>query len=110
MVNPTYQDLEKSQLDLTVAGTGDAIMMVEAGARFVPEAVLLDALQLAQEVNGEVVAQIRDIQAKVGKTKLPTPDPSPSAQAAAAAVKNASENESRTPSQGMEKRSSARPP
>ena len=87
VVNPTYQDLQNSQLDLTVAGTGDAIMMVEAGANFVSEAVLLDALELAQEVNGTIVDQIRDMQAKVGKTKLPAPEATPELKAAEAAVR-----------------------
>ena len=87
VVNPTYQDLENSQLDLTVAGTGDAIMMVEAGANFVSEAVLLDALELAQEVNGTIVEQIRDMQSKVGKPKLPAPEASPELKAAHASVR-----------------------
>ena len=76
VVNPTYQELEQSALDLTVAGTDDAIMMVEAGAEFVSESVLLDALMLAQEVNGEIVAQIRDMQNAIGKTKWELPEPS----------------------------------
>ncbi len=87
VVNPTYQDLQDSQLDLTVAGTEDAIMMVEAGANFVSEAVLLDALQLAQEVNGTIVEQIREMQAKVGKTKLPAPEATPELKAAESAVR-----------------------
>ena len=87
VVNPTYQDLENSQLDLTVAGTEDAIMMVEAGANFVSEAVLLDALELAQEVNGTIVEQIREMQAKVGKTKLPAPEATPELKAAHEAVR-----------------------
>lgn len=76
VVNPTYQELEQSALDLTVAGTDDAIMMVEAGAEFVSESILLDALMLAQEVNGEIVAQIRDMQNAIGKTKWELPEPS----------------------------------
>ena len=76
VVNPTYQELEKSALDLTVAGTDDAIMMVEAGAEFVSESILLDALMLAQEVNGEIVTQIRDMQNAIGKTKWELPEPS----------------------------------
>ena len=88
VVNPTYQDLENSQLDLTVAGTGDAIMMVEAGANFVSEAVLLDALELAQEVNGTIVEQIREMQSKVGKPKLPAPEASPELKAAHASVRD----------------------
>ena len=87
VVNPTYQDLENSQLDLTVAGTEDAIMMVEAGANFVSESVLLDALELAQEVNGTIVEQIREMQARVGKPKLPAPEASPELKAAHAAVR-----------------------
>ncbi len=74
VVNPTYQELEESLLDLTVAGTADAIMMVEAGAKFVPENVLVDALQLAQEVNGEIVSLIREMQQKLGKAKWPAPN------------------------------------
>ncbi|MEE8363207.1 MAG: polyribonucleotide nucleotidyltransferase, partial [Dehalococcoidia bacterium] len=69
VVNPTYAELEESRLDLMVAGTGDAIMMVEAGAKEVPEDVLVEALRLAQEVNGEIVEQIREMQREVGKEK-----------------------------------------
>ena len=76
VVNPTYQELEQSALDLTVAGTDDAIMMVEAGAEFVSESILLDALMLAQEVNGEIVTQIREMQNAIGKTKWELPEPS----------------------------------
>jgi len=67
VVNPTYQELQTSDLELMVAGTGDATMMVESGANFVSEDVLLDALELAQEVNGAIVEQIEEIRAKVGK-------------------------------------------
>ena len=76
VVNPTYEELEVSALELTVAGTADAIMMVEAGANFVSEEVILEALKLAQEVNGEIVSHIRDIQAEVGKEKWSVPEPS----------------------------------
>jgi polyribonucleotide nucleotidyltransferase len=76
IVNPTYEELEVSALELTVAGTGDAIMMVEAGANFVSEEVILEALKLAQEVNGEIVSHIREIQAEIGKEKWDAPEPS----------------------------------
>jgi polyribonucleotide nucleotidyltransferase len=69
VVNPTYEQREGSVLDLVVAGTADAIMMVEAGANEVSEDVLVDALRLAQEVNGQIVDLIREMQAKVGKEK-----------------------------------------
>src|SRR6476469_5965602 len=40
VINPTYSQLEESELDLVVSGTRDAIMMVEAGAKLLPEAVM----------------------------------------------------------------------
>ena len=44
VANPTNSQLDESELDLVVAGTRDAIMMVEAGAKILPEAVMLDAI------------------------------------------------------------------
>jgi polyribonucleotide nucleotidyltransferase len=44
VANPTTSQLEESEMDLVVAGTRDAIMMVEAGAKILPEAVMLDAI------------------------------------------------------------------
>ena len=73
VVNPTYEELELSALELTVAGTADTIMMVEAGANFVSEGVILEALKLAQEVNGEIVSHIREMQSEVGKSKWMVP-------------------------------------
>jgi len=69
IVNPTYQELEESKLNLTVAGTEDAIMMVESGSKFVSESILLEALKLAQEVNGKIVKFIKEISNEVGKQK-----------------------------------------
>jgi polyribonucleotide nucleotidyltransferase len=69
IVNPTYQELEISKLNLTVAGTEDAIMMVESGSKFVSESILLDALKLAQEVNGKIVEFIKEIVNDIGKPK-----------------------------------------
>ena len=57
VANPLTTELdEKSKLDLVVAGTADAIMMVEAGANEVSEAVILEALEAAQQVIKDVVA------------------------------------------------------
>lgn len=55
VVNPTFAQLEESQLDLVVAGTRDAIAMVEAGAKEVSEDVVLAAVQRGQEVNQEII-------------------------------------------------------
>jgi polyribonucleotide nucleotidyltransferase len=48
VLNPTYDQIAESDLDLVVAGTKDAITMVEAGANEVPENVIVEALQVAQ--------------------------------------------------------------
>jgi polyribonucleotide nucleotidyltransferase len=60
ILNPTYSQIEESDLDLVVAGTKEAITMVEAGANEVPEDVMVEALQLAQET---VMAQAEAIDA-----------------------------------------------
>ena len=87
VVNPTYEELQTSDLELLVAGTGEATMMVESGGNFVSEAVLLDALELAQEVNGAIVEQIVEIQAKVGKKKWEAPEVSDEEKAAEKATR-----------------------
>ena len=69
IVNPTYEQLQESKLDLTVAGTEDAIMMVESGSEFVGEDTLLEALKLAQDVNGKIVKFIKEIVKDIGKEK-----------------------------------------
>ena len=69
IVNPTYEELQISDLELTVAGTEDAIMMVESGSNFVDESKLLEALELAQKVNGEIVTFIKEIKKDIGKDK-----------------------------------------
>jgi len=58
-----------SDLDLIVAGTEDAILMVEAGANEIPEAEILDALDIAHDAIKKLCALQRDLAAKVGKDK-----------------------------------------
>lgn len=53
IVNPTYQEMENSDLELTIAGTKDYISMVEAGAKEVPEDVILKAMEFAQTAIGK---------------------------------------------------------
>jgi polyribonucleotide nucleotidyltransferase len=69
VVNPTFAQVDESDLDIVVAGTKDAVVMVEAGANEVPEHLLLEALRLAQQVNGEVIALQEKIAKKLGKPK-----------------------------------------
>lgn len=75
---PTYSQLKESVLDLVVAGTRDAVVMLEAGAKEVQESLLLEAVQRGQEVNRDIVAFIEEIAQAVGLPKAPfTPLPGP---------------------------------
>ncbi|HRE46099.1 MAG TPA: polyribonucleotide nucleotidyltransferase [Aggregatilineales bacterium] len=69
IANPTYAEMEKSLLDLRVAGTKDAINMVECGALEVSEATLVDALKLAQESMQDIFRVQEEMRAAVGKPK-----------------------------------------
>ncbi len=68
---PTFAELEESELDLVVAGTEDAIAMVECGATVLPEAVILDALDLAHSEIKKLIALQREIVAERGVVKEP---------------------------------------
>jgi polyribonucleotide nucleotidyltransferase len=71
VVNPREEDLlGASDLDLIVAGTEDAILMVEAGAREIPEAEILDALDIAHSEIKKLCALQRELAEKCGKAKL----------------------------------------
>jgi polyribonucleotide nucleotidyltransferase len=69
ILNPTYTQIVESDLDLVVAGTKDAITMVEAGANEVPENVIVEALQLAQEVVKTQAEAIEEWAGEYGKEK-----------------------------------------
>jgi polyribonucleotide nucleotidyltransferase len=76
VVNPNEEDLLPnaeggSDLDLIVAGTEEAILMVEAGANEIPEAEILDALDIAHAEIKKLCALQRELAAKVGKEKKP---------------------------------------
>ncbi len=70
VLNPTLQQLEKSDLDLVVAGSKDAIIMVEAGANEVPEDVLVEALEYAHQAIQPIVALQERMRAELGKPKF----------------------------------------
>ena len=69
IVNPTLEQRGQSLMNLTVSGTKEAIMMVEAGAEEVPESIMLDAILFAHEEIKKIVEFIEDIIAEVGKPK-----------------------------------------
>lgn len=70
VVNPTVEQAEKSDMSLTVAGTKEAVNMVEAGADQIPEEVILDAILLAHEQIRQLIAFEEQIVAAVGKDKM----------------------------------------
>ena len=71
ILNPDVAQREASRLTLTVAGTRDAVMMVEAGAQEISEEEMLGAILFAHEEIKKIVAFIDGIQAEIGKEKRP---------------------------------------
>ena len=69
VVNPTYLQMEESELDLVVSGTRDGVLMMEAGAHELPEDLLLRAIERAQEANQQVIELQEEMVRSVGKTK-----------------------------------------
>ncbi len=69
ILNPTYAEIEESDLDLVVAGTKEAITMVEAGANEVPEEVMVDAMLFAQEAISRQAEAIEGWAVEYGKEK-----------------------------------------
>ena len=69
VVNPDLETLETSDLHLVVAGTADAVMMVEAGANELPEATMLEAIELAHSEIKKIVAKIEELRKLAGKPK-----------------------------------------
>jgi len=69
VLNPTDSEMEKSVLHLTLSGTKDAIMMVEAGAKEITEEEMLGAILFGHEAIKKIVAFIEGIQKEIGKEK-----------------------------------------
>ena len=80
IINPDEKQREQSRMSLTVAGTRDAVMMVEAGAKEVTEKEMLDAILFAHEQIKEIVEFIDCIAQEVGKPKMPVEIPVPDEQ------------------------------
>jgi DNA polymerase III epsilon subunit family exonuclease len=76
VINPTYPQLEESELDLVVSGTRDAIMMVEAGADLLPEDVMAEAILFGHRAIQPLIDLQEELQKAVGKAKrIPWIDP-----------------------------------
>ncbi len=78
VINPTFAEIETSDLDLRIAGTRDAILMVECGANEIPEDVMVQALELGHRSIQPLIDLQLQMQSEVGKPKreitLATPD------------------------------------
>ena len=70
VINPTVDEMAKSDIHLVVAGTKDAINMVEAGAKEVPEEVMLEAIMFGHEKIKEIIAFQEKMIEEVGKEKM----------------------------------------
>ena len=70
VINPTIEEAEKSDIDLTVAGTKDAINMVEAGAREVSEDDMLEALLFGHEAIKKLIAFEEEVISAIGEEKM----------------------------------------
>ena len=69
IINPSQEQWKCGDLNLTVASTREKVIMIEAGANEIPEAVMIDAIYKAHEVNQTIIAFIDSIVAEVGKPK-----------------------------------------
>src|SRR5215208_2717339 len=69
VLNPTITQLEESDLDLVVSGTREAIMMVEAGAKIVPEAVMAEAIMFGHRSLAQIIDLQDQLREQVGKPK-----------------------------------------
>ena len=77
VINPTFEQVERSKLDLIVAGSGDGVMMIEAGACELSEDAVYRAIELGQEQNLRLVEFQRGIAASEGKPKAEYAPPRP---------------------------------
>ena len=73
VVNPTREQAEVSDLDVTVVSTGKKVVMIEAGANEIPNDVMFEAIQLAHNENQKQVALINRMVAEIGKEKFDYP-------------------------------------
>ncbi|VBB08042.1 polyribonucleotide nucleotidyltransferase [Lucifera butyrica] len=73
IINPTVEQQNQSEMNLVVAGTKDAVLMVEAGANELPETVILEAIRFGHDVIREIVAFQEKIVEKIGKPKRKLP-------------------------------------
>jgi len=72
IVNPTYSEIEESIIDIIVAGTEDAILMVEAGAKEAPEEIVIESMEKAHDEIKKIISFQREFKKIAGKNKRET--------------------------------------
>src|SRR5579864_906793 len=85
VINPFESQMGQSKLDLAIAGTADAVMMVEAGAKELPEALMLEAVRFGQEALQDIIKMQEKLMAAVNHAKRPF-EPAPIDEALKAKV------------------------
>jgi polyribonucleotide nucleotidyltransferase len=80
VVNPTLSQLEDSSLNLLISATDEAILMVEAGAQEVPEEKMIEALEFGHSEARKIIAAIKELAGRVGKTKREITPPEQNAE------------------------------
>jgi len=74
VANPTFEEQDESDLDMLIVVGPEGILMVEGEADFVPEQVVVDALQFAKDTTAPVMKLVDDLRKKIGKAKRPVED------------------------------------
>ena len=69
ITNPTYSELEISELDLVAASNKDGVIMLEAGASELPDDLIVEAIELAHKTNQELIEMQNDLVSKINPTK-----------------------------------------
>lgn len=74
MINPSYEEIEKSDVNIVIAGTKESIIMVEGSAKEIPESVIIDALVYGHEEIKKIADIQMELQKKVNKEKFKVVD------------------------------------
>ncbi|MBN18782.1 MAG: polyribonucleotide nucleotidyltransferase [Chloroflexi bacterium] len=70
IINPTYDEMNESELDLLIAGSKSGVVMIECGSNEVDEEIVLEAVKLAQKTNNEIINLQEEFIKKIGKSKI----------------------------------------
>jgi polyribonucleotide nucleotidyltransferase len=84
VLNPFMAQADQSQLDLVVVSTRDKVIMVEAGAKEIPEDIVLEAVKFGHQANQDIIHLQEQLRQAVGRPKLPVPPDETNSEAVAA--------------------------